>query len=175
MVSYDPATPLAADHLAGLLAAVGPVGAGINLEYFFSFVDNEVYGAGPKLPHNVVGLLGVINGASSDLRTGLVQQMVEIHEPMRLLVVIEGTPVAALAAVRRTPAVQQLVDQRWVLLATFDPVENQVQFLETDGFEAHAVQAERLPGAPDSLAWYRGAAGHLRPARIGPDAAAEAA
>ena len=48
--------------LERILAAVGPVGAGINLEYYFSSVDNEVFGCGTKLPHNVTGLLGVMNG-----------------------------------------------------------------------------------------------------------------
>ena len=35
-----------------------------------------------------------MDGAASDLRTGLAAQMVEIHEPVRLLVVIETTPQA---------------------------------------------------------------------------------
>ena len=56
------------------------MGAGINLEYFFSSVDNEVYGCGTKLPHNVTGLLGVMNGHQGDLRTGLPLQMVELHD-----------------------------------------------------------------------------------------------
>ena len=34
-------------------------------------VDNERYGCGTKLPHNVTGLIGVMNGTCSDLRTGL--------------------------------------------------------------------------------------------------------
>jgi uncharacterized protein YbcC (UPF0753/DUF2309 family) len=36
--------------LAALLGAAGPVCAGINLEYYFSYVDNERYGSGTKLP-----------------------------------------------------------------------------------------------------------------------------
>jgi uncharacterized protein YbcC (UPF0753/DUF2309 family) len=45
------------------------------------------YGCGTKLPHNVTSLLGVMDGAQSDLRTGLPWQMVEIHEPTRLAIV----------------------------------------------------------------------------------------
>lgn len=63
--------------------------AGISLEYYFSYVDNTGWGCGTKLPHNVASLLGVMDGAASDLRTGLPWQMVEIHEPVRLLFVIE--------------------------------------------------------------------------------------
>ena len=61
--------------LAGILAAVIPVCGGINLEYYFSRVDNTVYGCGTKLPHNVCGMLGVMNGIDDDLRTGLPSQM----------------------------------------------------------------------------------------------------
>lgn len=32
-----------------------------------------------------------MDGAQSDLRTGLPWQMVEIHEPTRLAIVVEGT------------------------------------------------------------------------------------
>ena len=37
----------------------GPVGAGISLEYYFSSVDNERYGCGSKITHNLTGLFGV--------------------------------------------------------------------------------------------------------------------
>jgi hypothetical protein len=92
LVSYDPTADATGDILARTLAAVGPVGAGINLEYFFSTVDRLGYGAGTKLPHNITGLIGVMDGHASDLRTGLPWQMVEIHEPVRLLMVIDATP-----------------------------------------------------------------------------------
>jgi uncharacterized protein YbcC (UPF0753/DUF2309 family) len=78
--------------LARILAAAVPVCAGISLEYYFSCVDPQGYGCGSKLPHNITSLLGVMEGASGDLRTGLSQQMVEIHEPVRILFVIETSP-----------------------------------------------------------------------------------
>ena len=90
--SYDP-TQDDADHqiLTQVLQAVFPVCSGISLEYYFSYVDNVGWGCGTKLPHNVAALLGVMEGASSDLRTGLPWQMVEIHEPVRILFIIETT------------------------------------------------------------------------------------
>ncbi len=69
LVSYDATLDPNDEGLARLLAAAVPVCAGINLEYYFSFVDNERYGSGTKLPHNVTGLMGVMNGPESDLRT----------------------------------------------------------------------------------------------------------
>ena len=92
LVSYDADQDPDDRSLAALLAAVVPVCAGISLEYYFSFVDNDRYGCGTKLPHNVTGLMGVMDGHASDLRTGLPWQMVEIHEPVRILFVIETTP-----------------------------------------------------------------------------------
>ncbi len=53
--------------LERILQAVIPVCAGINLEYYFSFVDPVGYGCGTKLPHNITSLIGVMNGAGSDL------------------------------------------------------------------------------------------------------------
>ena len=48
------------------------------------------FGCGTKLPHNVTGLIGVMDGHQSDLRTGLPLQMVETHEPMRLLLIVDA-------------------------------------------------------------------------------------
>ena len=90
LVSYDPTRDQDGAILARIMAAVVPVVAGISLEYYFSYVDPTGYGCGTKLPHNVTSLLGVMDGAQSDLRTGLPWQMVEIHEPTRLAMVVEG-------------------------------------------------------------------------------------
>src|SRR5205814_7659413 len=90
LVSYDPSRDDDGAILARIMAAVVPVVAGINLEYYFSYIDPTGYGCGTKLPHNVTSLLGVMDGAQSDLRTGLPWQMVEIHEPTRLAIVVES-------------------------------------------------------------------------------------
>ena len=67
----------------------------INMEHYFSTVDNEVYGSGSKIYHNVVGRIGIMSGPWSDLRLGFAWQTVmngevPYHEPMRLLTVIEA-------------------------------------------------------------------------------------
>src|SRR5439155_10068553 len=71
------------------------VGQWINMEHYFSTVDNEVYGSGSKVYHNVVGRVGIMSGPWSDLRLGLAWQTVmdgemPYHEPMRLLTLIEA-------------------------------------------------------------------------------------
>lgn len=167
LISYDPT--LDDDRgttLERLLSQVGPVGAGINLEYYFSRVDQERYGCGTKLPHNITGLLGVMNGHGSDLRTGLHWQTVEIHEPMRLLLVVESTPETLLAIAGRNEVVRRLVAGRWVLLSAVHPETGEAFFLDVDGFHRHEVTSTP-PTVPDSPSLYRGRRDHLPFALVG--------
>ena len=108
------------------MAAVVPVVAGISLEYYFSYVDPSGYGCGTKLPHNVTSLLGVMDGAQSDLRTGLPWQMVEIHEPTRLAIVVEGSRDRVARVVQGNPAIERLVRNRWIWLACLDAESGRV-------------------------------------------------
>lgn len=133
LVSYDGATDPGGALLAGLLGAVVPVVAGINLEYYFSRVDNAGYGAGTKLPHNLTGLFGVMDGAQSDLRTGLPWQMVEIHEPVRLAIVVEAEAALVERLIRESAALTRLVDHGWVHLAALDRARGQIVELTAGG------------------------------------------
>ena len=135
LVSYDASQDPDDQSLAALMAAVVPVCAGISLEYYFSFVDNDRYGCGTKLPHNVTGLVGVMDGHASDLRTGLPWQMVEIHEPVRILFVIETTPERLSKVINASASLKQLVENRWIRLATIDPASGRVHVRRDDGFE----------------------------------------
>ena len=121
LASYDAAQDPGDGSLGALMAAVIAVCAGISLEYYFSFVDNDRYGSGTKLPHNVVGLVGVMDGHASDLRTGLPWQMVEIHEPVRMLFVVETTPERLMKVMNASASMKQLVENRWIRVATIDP------------------------------------------------------
>jgi uncharacterized protein YbcC (UPF0753/DUF2309 family) len=172
LVSYDPASDPDGSILARVIAAVAPVCAGINLEYYFSYVDPTGYGCGTKLPHNVTSLLGVMDGAQSDLRTGLPWQMVEIHEPARLAMVVESTPAQLLGAVAANAAFDQLVRNRWIWLACLDPESGALWELGPDGFVRHtAVQPLRVI-AGESADWYHGKRGFLPPAAILPRSSA---
>ncbi len=122
LTSYEPSQDNdKADTLRAILSAVGPVCSGINLEYYFSYMDNKVYGCGSKLPHNVTSLVGVMNGYQSDLLLGLSSQMVEIHDPYRLmlLVVCEKHKVEAL--LEEMESLKILVKNNWIHLSVFDP------------------------------------------------------
>ena len=118
--SYDPDQDPEGTILERILTAVGPVVAGIGLEYYFSRVDNVRYGSGSKILHNVSGLVGVMAGAESDLRTGLPFQMVWIHEPMRLTFVVEGRPAIVSSIVQKHRNLQKLFDNMWLHLFVLD-------------------------------------------------------
>ena len=161
LVSYDACQDPDDQSLSALLAAAVPVCAGISLEYYFSFVDNDRYGCGTKLPHNVTGLMGVMDGHASDLRTGLPWQMVEIHEPVRILFVIETTPHRLQNVINVSTSLKQLVQNRWIRLATIDPISGRVHVRRDSGFEEFHEALERLPVALSSHEWYAGKLQHL--------------
>ncbi|MFN5322824.1 MAG: DUF2309 domain-containing protein [Planctomycetota bacterium] len=157
LVSYDPDQDDAEQSiLARILGAVIPVCGGINLEYYFSRVDVAGYGCGSKLPHNVTSLIGVMDGAASDLRTGLSAQMVEIHDPVRLLFVIETRPEHFLGIMQRNPTIRRLCGNGWVQVATLSPDSDEIQLLRGETFEPFCGPLEELPRVNQSVEWYRG-------------------
>lgn len=121
MNSYDYKHDPQGDLLFSILSAATPVCGGINLEYYFSRVDNMRLGAGSKLPHNVMGLIGVANGIDGDLRTGLPQQMVEVHDPLRLMMIIEQKPEVVLNTIKRSDSLYEWFENDWMKLAVVDP------------------------------------------------------
>lgn len=171
LISYDPTIDPDGAILERTLVAATPVGAGINLEYFFSTVDNQRLGAGTKLPHNVTGLFGVMNGASSDLRTGLPAQMIEIHEPVRLQLVIENRPAMLAAILERQPSVAELVVNHWVQVISLDPDTGDLAvFVPGRGFEPWTPASgrgwESVPTTESWHAYYAGQRSFLPPARL---------
>jgi uncharacterized protein YbcC (UPF0753/DUF2309 family) len=167
LVSYDPKSDDASDTiLTRLMSAVVPVCGGISLEYYFSYVDSVGWGCGTKLPHNITSLLGVMDGAASDLRTGLPWQMVEIHEPVRLLIVIETTPEKFSAIMDRYEGIGKACRHGWVQVVTWDPDSAAMQILRGDHFEPYRPEAAGLPKAETSTDWYRGWRDHLEFAEI---------
>jgi len=167
LISYDYRGDNNGEILERILLSAGPVGAGINLEYYFSTVNNEAYGCGPKTVHNLTGLFGVMEGASSDLRTGLPWQMLDIHEAMRLQVIVEATVETLTAIYQRQPPLQELVGKGWILLIAKDP-ESEALFIfdPAQGFNRWQGDINDLPEVKRSGDWYRGHRAHLPPALV---------
>jgi uncharacterized protein YbcC (UPF0753/DUF2309 family) len=169
LVSYDPTRDDDGAILARIMAAVVPVVAGISLEYYFSYVDPSGYGCGTKLPHNVTSLLGVMDGAQSDLRAGLPWQMVEIHEPTRLAIVVEGTPDHIWRVVQANPAIKRLVQNRWIWLASLDMESGALWECLSTGFVPHIPEHALAVVTGESATWYQGKRGFVPPVAIMPE------
>ncbi len=172
LMSYDPAQDDEHHHiLERILSAVVPVCEGINMQYFLSHVDSPGWGCGTKLPHNVTSLLGVMDGALSDLRPGLPWQGVEIHEPVRLLFIIESTPDAMQQIMSRNANIGRILRNAWARLAVLDADSGAMQIYSDGEFMPFEPTLDKLPSATSSTEWYRGRREHLDFAVIGAAAA----
>ncbi len=173
LISYDYRHDEDGEQLENILLNVAPVGAGISLEYYFSTVSNAYYGSGSKITHNISGLFGVLDGTQSDLRTGLPKQMIEIHEPMRLQLVLQAPLPRVQLIYARQPALQELIGNQWVLLAVKEPESDAIYSFVQGGatydfVRWQAATAEQaLPSARCSADYYQQHTGHLPPALIG--------
>ena len=132
--SYNYQTDLVGKYLTNVMAPLGPVCGGINLEYYFSRIDNYKLGAGTKLPHNVVGLFGVANSSDGDLRPGLPWQMIEVHDPLRLLIIVEHHPEVILASIQSTPAMYEWYINEWVHLISLNPDTHEYTYFKEGKF-----------------------------------------
>ena len=132
--SYDYTTDPDGSILSAVMRPIGLVCGGINLEYYFSRVDNIKMGAGTKLPHNVMGLFGVANSSDGDLRPGLPWQMIEVHDPVRLLVIVEHQPDIVLKAINSSPEVFEWYKNEWVHIIALHPAEKQFYYFKNGAF-----------------------------------------
>jgi uncharacterized protein YbcC (UPF0753/DUF2309 family) len=120
--SYEAERDPDGEILAAVLSGPLVVAHGINAQYRLSSVDPIRLGAGTKTAHNLVGGIGVTEGAAGDLRIGLPRESVSsagglIHEPMRLLVIIDAPTALVERALAATPAVAQLAGNGWIQIA----------------------------------------------------------
>ena len=166
LVSSDPTLDPEGEALERMIMGSVPVGMGINLEYFFATVDNAHYGSGSKLPHNVSGLMGIMNGHASDLQTGLNSQMVEPHEPIRLVSVIDASPPVLLRILERRPALRRLVLNGWIQLVAWEPELGHFFHFKEGQFRRLEPPAVPLAQVELSIDAYRGQRGSLPLAHV---------
>ncbi|ABE64920.1 conserved hypothetical protein (plasmid) [Nitrobacter hamburgensis X14] len=138
LMSYDWRCDPKGRLLENLLAAAVVVGQWINLEHFFSTVDNARLGSGSKAYHNVAGRFGVMTGSLSDLRTGLPAQTVmregqPYHEPMRMIALIEAPLDFAGRALQSVVKVKSLVLGGWIRAIVIDPTQGYKPFVFNNG------------------------------------------
>lgn len=149
--SYDHRTDPEGKLLTGIMRPIGPVCGGINLEYYFSRVDNYKLGAGTKLPHNVMGLIGVANSSDGDLRPGLPLQMIEVHDPVRLLVIVEHLPEVVLKTIQSAPEMYEWYINDWVHLMVLHPESHRYYYFKDGDFALYEPQIKSVPVLGDSI------------------------
>jgi uncharacterized protein len=135
--SYDATRDPTGKTLELIMTAPMIVASWINLQYYASSVDNRAFGSGNKAIHNVVGLMGILQGNGGDLMTGLPWQCLHDgqrfqHEPLRLLVVIEAPREAIQRVIHQHQHVQDLVSNGWLTLVALE--DEQCHRWHSDGY-----------------------------------------
>ncbi len=119
--SYDEARDDDGSVLEMILTAPALVGSWINLQYYASSVAPAVFGAGRKTLHNPMGSIGVIEGGQGDLAVGLARESLvrdglQVHEPLRLQILVQASVERIIQIVTRNESIRRLVVGQWVHL-----------------------------------------------------------
>lgn len=110
----------------------------INMQYYGSVVDNQRFGSGNKVLHNIVGgSIGVFEGNGGDLRVGLPLQSLHngerwVHEPLRLNVFLEAPKSEIDRIIAKHELVRELVENHWLFLFQIDDEHGGIYLRNTD-------------------------------------------
>jgi len=121
LMSYDPELDPTGENLSYVILNALPVCANINLDYYTSAAFPDAFGAGSKLPLNIASGIGVMTGSKGDLRVGLATQMVDRHNPMRLLAIVYCDKAKLGKAISQSPRLKNIIDNNWIHLVRIDP------------------------------------------------------
>jgi uncharacterized protein YbcC (UPF0753/DUF2309 family) len=127
--SYNWETDKSGKALEAIMQGPMVVTQWINNHYYFSTVDNETFGGGSKITHNITGKFAVVQGNGGDIKMGLpLQSVMEsdvemYHQPLRLSVAIQA-PVSRVSEILlRNEHLKNLLDNEWIYLMVMDPLE----------------------------------------------------
>jgi len=116
--------------LEGIMQGPMVVTQWINNHYYFSMVDNDTFGGGSKITHNITGRFGVVQGNGGDLKMGLPLQSLRssdtqmYHKPLRLSVLIQAPKARLKDILERNENLRTLLDNQWIYLMVIDPMKN---------------------------------------------------
>ncbi|MFC6954605.1 DUF2309 domain-containing protein [Halorubellus litoreus] len=148
--SYDHSTDPDGDALEAILTGPMVVTQWINAQYYFSTVDNAVYGSGSKVTQNPVGNVGVYQGNGGDLMTGLPLQSLFAaadrphHQPLRLSTVVHAPLDRVTSVLAAHDDLQQLLDNDWLSLTVVDPTQDHGFFEYDEALEWTAASVDAL-------------------------------
>lgn len=121
LVSYDPTLDLDGRDLTYNILNALPVCANINMDYFTSAAFPYAFGAGSKLPLNIAAGIGLMPGSKGDLRIGLATQMIDQHEPLRLLALVYCEARHLEMVIQNSVRLQNIIKNNWIHLIRIDP------------------------------------------------------
>ncbi len=127
--SYDWKMDTQGKALEGILQGPMVVTQWINNHYYFSTVDNDTFGGGTKITHNITGKFGVVQGNGGDLKMGLPLQSVNqadkemYHQPLRLSVLVQAPITRIQEILERNEHLKTLLDNEWIYLMVMDPTK----------------------------------------------------
>lgn len=125
--SYDWQSDTTGKALEGIMQGPMVVTQWINNHYYFSTVDNNNYGGGTKITHNITGKFGVVQGNGGDLKMGLPLQSLYgsdedmHHQPLRLSVMIQAPIYRVSEILLKNDNLRTLLDNEWIYLMVMDP------------------------------------------------------
>jgi hypothetical protein len=127
--SYDWELDRTGQALEGIMQGPMVVTQWINNHYYFSTVDNDMFGGGSKITHNITGKFGVVQGNGGDLKMGLPLQSLKqsddehYHKPLRLSVLIQAPVARVTEILMRNENLKTLLDNEWIYLMVMDPLD----------------------------------------------------
>ncbi|QKJ61667.1 DUF2309 domain-containing protein [Flavobacterium sp. M31R6] len=127
--SYNWETDAGGSALENIMQGPMTVTQWINNHYYFSTVDNEVFGGGSKITHNITGKFAVVQGNGGDIKMGLPLQSLRqsdkemYHQPLRLSVIIQAPLTRVTEIVSRNENIKRLLDNQWIYLMVMNPLE----------------------------------------------------
>ncbi|MET6991053.1 DUF2309 domain-containing protein [Sediminicola arcticus] len=128
--SYDWEMDATGKALEGIMQGPMVVTQWINNHYYFSTVDNNKFGGGSKITHNITGKFGVVQGNGGDLKMGLPLQSLRqsddeiYHQPLRLSVLIQAPITRVTDILSRNENLKTLLDNEWIYLMVMDPLQD---------------------------------------------------
>ena len=96
-----------------------------------------------------MGLIGVANGIDGDLRPGLPSQMIEVHDPIRLLVIVEHLPEVVLQTIQKEAPTYEWFLNEWVLLIVIHPETHKLLLFKDGAFQDYMPTIVAIESAPN--------------------------
>jgi len=155
--SYDWQVDTTGKALEGIMQGPMVVTQWINNHYYFSTVDNNVYGGGSKITLNITGKFGVVQGNGGDLKMGLPLQSLYssdngvYHQPLRLTVTIQAPINRVTDILERNDQLKSLLDNEWIYLMVMDPEQENEIFKYKKTLEWEFFSSNKTSGTQRTL------------------------